>query len=137
VQHLRRAAAVARAAAHLAGKLSDSRVIDQPQHRIRIHELDMRAAGGVTPDHDVARQQRADLRLGGECLAGELRVAGAEDLVGRHVQPELGLQGGGDVDLRQHAEAFLGEFLGDLLDGRVECHRDGLAECVLAHCDLR
>ncbi len=82
----------------------------------------------VFTDEYVARQQQPDLRNRADGLVGQRRVAGAEYPVGRHVLTQFFLQGGLDVDLRQYAEAFLVEFLGDRLDRLLEAEVDGFAE---------
>jgi hypothetical protein len=54
----------------------------------------------------------------------------------RTLDTELLLERRLDVDLGEHAEAFLGERLGDGRDRLLEAHVHLLAECVLAHAFL-
>jgi hypothetical protein len=55
---------------------------------------------------DVAGQQQAEVGLDGQALPDQRRVAGVEDDLRRHLDVELGLQCGGDVDLGADADAL-------------------------------
>ena len=69
-----------------------SKVIDQSQHRIRIHERYPGATGSIDSHHHVAGQQGTDSKIGNEGLTRELRIARDENLVGPHVLAQLLLQ---------------------------------------------
>jgi hypothetical protein len=56
---------------------------------------------------------------------GELRVAGAEDDVVLDLPAELGLEGGGHVDLGEHAEPLPGQGGADAGDCLAERDRPG------------
>jgi hypothetical protein len=60
----------------------------------------------VTCKHDVAREHQGNRRVKLEGPVGEMWVAGPEDLERRPLDTELCLEGGGDIDLGQDAEAL-------------------------------
>src|SRR5437588_966584 len=72
-------------------------------------------------------------RLGLERAVGELRIAGAEDAIGRHLHAKLLLQRCGDVDVAQQAESFLRQLLPDAFERLLEIHVDRLSERIAAH----
>jgi hypothetical protein len=81
----------------------------QSHHRVGVEGLDHGAglAGGA--DDDVAGQHGRDGRFGLDGLVGQLGPAGAEDDLRVHVDVELGLEGGLEVDLGEDAEPLFGE----------------------------
>ena len=80
-------------------------------------------------DDDVAREQDAELGFGLQRGVCERRVAGAEDEVGLAVDAEFPLERRLDVDLAQHAEALVREFLAH--------PGHGLGEAELGRCAQR
>ena len=104
-----RSMAACRRAAASAGQLGEAGVV---------HELTRvdRGDPGAPIDHfddDVAGKQQADRRVELQGPVGDGGVAGAQDLEGWALHPELGLEGGGDVDLGEHPEALLGQRFAD------------------------
>ena len=65
----------------------------------------------------------------------ELRIARAEDAIGTERLAELRLHGGADIDIGQHAEAFLLERLGRTRDRLVEGNVNRLGK-MIAHVAL-
>src|SRR5450755_4558866 len=92
-------------------------------HDLRVERLDDGpVADGA--DDDVAWQQQPDAPVNAEGLMREWRTAGAEDHVILHLLAELFPQGGGEVDLGEHAEPLTGEGLADPGDRLREWHAD-------------
>ena len=88
--------------------LADRRVVaDDPERRFRIHHLDRARPVALVVDDHVAGQQQANPGIGLQGAVGQRWVAGAEDDVRSHVDPELFLQRLLHVDGRQDAEALL------------------------------
>src|ERR1039457_4238848 len=84
----------------------------QRDHDLRVERLDDGpVADGA--DDDVAWQQQPDAAVNAEGLVREWRTAGAEDHVILHLLAELFPQGGGEVDLGEHAKLLTGEDLAD------------------------
>jgi hypothetical protein len=67
-----------------------------------------------------ARQQQADVGIGGDGLVRQRRIAGAEDAVRRAVDVELGLHRRLHNDVGKYAETLGLERLGDTFDDIVE-----------------
>src|SRR6187551_189073 len=102
--------------ADLRGNIREPVVADDREHPLGVDRRDLGLAVALV-HHDVAGQERAELRFGRQRLVGEARVAGAEDGVGLALDAELLAQGRLDVDLTQDAEAFLLQLGADPLDG--------------------
>ncbi|MCZ7654708.1 MAG: hypothetical protein M5R42_11180 [Rhodocyclaceae bacterium] len=114
----------------------DLRLVDQLHDGDGVHELHVHRAGGILTHHHVAGQQQADGGLGADGAVGQLRVAGTENAVGRHVDIDLLFHRRRHVDFGEHAEALLGKRLGHLRQRIVEAVVHRLAESVFVHAFL-
>src|SRR5512145_680510 len=113
----------------LVGDRLETLIVGHGDHGLRVDGLDHRPVSRLT-HHDVAGQEQPDGRLGLQRRVSERWPARTEDDLCGHVDVELLLQRGLDVDLGEHAEALLAERLADRLDSVVVRRPDGRAQCV-------
>ena len=80
--------------------------VDQLEHGIGVHELDVDAARNILAHHHIAQQREADCRLRLDSAGDQWRIAGPQDSVRRHVLIEFLLHRGRDIDVSEDAKAF-------------------------------
>jgi hypothetical protein len=91
----------------------------------RVDDADAGAFADAGFEHDVARQNQCGRRVELEGLMSKGRVAGTENLQGRAVDSELGLQRSGDVDLGEDTEALVGQGCPDVGFGLIKGEGNG------------